>query len=255
MTCFRQAPLVDAYDIYQHLMEFWAETFQDDAYLIADAGWVEAMRPRLVIDPKDDPDFAIGKQSFKSDLIPAGLLIARHFTAERGAIEKVWKTEIASVEQSLADMAEEHGGEDGLLEEVVGDNGKITKQAIAARLRVLAQDDVEERGQLTAYQTLLVDLAASKTLLKDAQAGLDDRLAALYGVLSEAEIKSVVVDDKWLAHIEASVQHELHRVSRTLTTRTAQLASRYAEPLKDVADRADRASSKVMGHLERMGAS
>ncbi|HCZ14873.1 MAG TPA: type I restriction endonuclease subunit M, partial [Candidatus Accumulibacter sp.] len=33
LATFRNAPLLDAYDIYQHLMDYWAETMQDDAYL------------------------------------------------------------------------------------------------------------------------------------------------------------------------------------------------------------------------------
>lgn len=37
---FRQVPLLDAYDIYQHLMNYWMETMQDDCYLIAADGWV-----------------------------------------------------------------------------------------------------------------------------------------------------------------------------------------------------------------------
>ena len=33
LAAFRTAPLLDAYDVYQHLMDYWAETMQDDAYL------------------------------------------------------------------------------------------------------------------------------------------------------------------------------------------------------------------------------
>ena len=40
LATFRAAPLLDAYDVYQHLMDYWAETMQDDCYLIADDGWV-----------------------------------------------------------------------------------------------------------------------------------------------------------------------------------------------------------------------
>ena len=32
-------PLIDNYDVYQHLMDYWAETMQDDCYLIAADGW------------------------------------------------------------------------------------------------------------------------------------------------------------------------------------------------------------------------
>jgi len=31
-------PLIDHYDVYQHLMDYWAQTMQDDAYLIAADG-------------------------------------------------------------------------------------------------------------------------------------------------------------------------------------------------------------------------
>jgi type I restriction enzyme M protein len=32
-------PLIDKYDVYQHLMDYWAETMQDDCYLIATDSW------------------------------------------------------------------------------------------------------------------------------------------------------------------------------------------------------------------------
>ena len=44
LDAFRQAPLLDAYDIYQHLMDYWFETMQDDCYLIAADGWVAETR-------------------------------------------------------------------------------------------------------------------------------------------------------------------------------------------------------------------
>jgi type I restriction enzyme M protein len=33
-------PLIDQYDVYQHLMDYWGETMQDDVYLIAVDGWI-----------------------------------------------------------------------------------------------------------------------------------------------------------------------------------------------------------------------
>ena len=32
-------PLIDAYAVYQHLMDYWAQTMQDDCYTIAADGW------------------------------------------------------------------------------------------------------------------------------------------------------------------------------------------------------------------------
>ncbi len=33
------ASLIDPYGVYQHLMDYWSETMQDDAWMIASDGW------------------------------------------------------------------------------------------------------------------------------------------------------------------------------------------------------------------------
>ena len=96
LATFRQVPLLDAYDVYQHLMDYWAETMQDDAYLIIADGWVKGSQPREIVRVKDknnklvwqEPhDYLKGKRRFKSDLVPAPILVARYFVAERDAVE------------------------------------------------------------------------------------------------------------------------------------------------------------------------
>ena len=84
--------LVDAYDIYQHLMDYWAETMQDDCYLIADDGWREAAQPRLILEDKTKktrakPDFTLGKKKYQAELIPPALVIARYYAAAQAEIE------------------------------------------------------------------------------------------------------------------------------------------------------------------------
>ena len=66
--------------------------------------------------------------------------------------------------------------------------------------------------------------ATSSKPIKAAQDALIAKVAAKYAQLSEDEIKTLVVDDKWLAHLAADVQRELDRVSQTLTGRIRQLA-------------------------------
>ena len=45
---FKSAALVDAYDLYQHLMDYWAETMQDDCYWITADGW--AAKPARIVE-------------------------------------------------------------------------------------------------------------------------------------------------------------------------------------------------------------
>ncbi len=121
-------------------MDYWAETMQDDAYLIAADGWVKGAQPREIVQVKskdnklawpEPHDYLKGKRRFKSDLVPAPILVARYFVVERDAIEAL-DDQLATLEQQLGEMREENGGEDGLLAEVIegeGDKQKITMKA------------------------------------------------------------------------------------------------------------------------------
>jgi len=260
LATFGKARLIDPYDVYQHLMDYWAATMQDDVYLIAQAGWVDAAKPRLIVETKEQkskeqPDFTVGKKKFKSDLIPAALLIARYFAPEQTAIEAL-ESEVGALEQQLDEIKEEHGGEGGLLEEVLDEKGKISRKAVAARLKEIGRDaeDAEERKALENYAALLDQQADAKSRLKVAQEALEVKVAAKYGKLIEAEIKILVVEDKWLAQLAADVQSELDRVSQALTGRMRQLVERYATPLPQLTEDVKTLSARVDEHLKKMGA-
>ena len=49
---FADLPLLDPYDIYQCLMDYWEETMQDDVYLVVADGWSDAAQPRGIIEDK-----------------------------------------------------------------------------------------------------------------------------------------------------------------------------------------------------------
>jgi type I restriction enzyme M protein len=260
--------LVDPYDVYQHLMDYWAETMQDDVYMIVSDGWREAAKPRLIIEDKDKktkekPDFTVGKLKYKAELIPTALVIARYFAAERTAIEKL-EAEVAAIEQAMEEMAEEHSGEEGLLEAAKNDKDKLTKASVAARLKeIRSEADGSDRSDgsggsdecaaLEQYLALLEKEAATSAKVNDAREALLAKVAAQYGKLTEDEIKTLVVDDKWLATLAAAVQGELDRVSQTLTGRIRQLAERYATPMPQLTGEVATLAARVEGHLRRMG--
>ena len=268
LAAFRQAPLLDAYDVYQHLMDYWAETMQDDAYLIAADGWVKGAQPREIVQVKDknnkltwpEPhDYLKGKRRFKSDLVPASILVARYSVAERDAIEALDNL-LATLEQQLDEMREENSSEEGLLAEVIegeGDKQKIAAKAVKARLKEIGKDPLyaDERAALDAYADLLDQQTEAKGKRRAAQGDLDKRIDAKYPKLTEAEIKTLVVEDKWMARLSAAVQGELDRVSQTLTGRIRELAERYATPLPRLTEEVEMLAARVDEHLKKMGAS
>jgi type I restriction enzyme M protein len=266
LDMFRQAPLLDAYDVYQHLMDYWAETMQDDCYLIAVDGWVKAAQPREIVQIKNkdnkltwlEPhDYLKGKRRFKSDLVPAPLLVARYFVAERDALEEI-DNQLATLEQQLAEMREENSGEEGLLAEVIegdGDKQRIAPKAVKARLKEIGKDPLyaDERAALEGYADLMEQQTEAKSRRKAAQENLDQKIDARYPKLTGAEIKTLVVDDKWMARLSAALQGELDRVSQTMTSRICQLAERYAIPLPQLASKVDTLADRVDAHLKEMG--
>jgi type I restriction enzyme M protein len=267
LEAFRKAPLVNPYDIYQHLMDYWAEAMQDDAYLIAAAGWVAGAAPREIVKRNNkegklvwpEPgDYQIGKRRFASDMVPARLIIARYFGADQEAIDAL-DARMAELEQEMAEKLEEGAGEEGLLAEVIegeGDKQKITGKAIKARLKEIGRDAdlVDEREALLAYQALIDDFDETKKKRKAAEEKLFAKVHSKYGVLKEDEVKTLVVADKWLATIETRVDGEVARVAQALTTRVRALAERYATPLPQLEEEVEALAARVAGHLKAMGA-
>ena len=263
LATFEKAPLLDPYDIYQHLMDYWAEPMQDDCYLIAADGWRKAAEPRLIIEDKEKdkknkvkvkPDFVVGKKKYQTELVQPALVIARYFPKAQTEIEAL-EAELATLQQQLEEMAEEHAGEGGLLEDAKNDKDKLTKASAAARLKEIKgeRDAADERKALESYLALSEQESELGAKLKSAQDALIEKVAAKYGQLSEDDVKALVVGDKWLATIAAAVQGELDRVSQTLTGRVRQLADRYATPLPQLNEEVATLAARVDVHLRKMG--
>jgi type I restriction enzyme M protein len=238
LATFAKAWLLDAYDVYQHLMDYWAATMQDDVYLLVQEGW------KGVLDDKPN-----------TDIIPEPLIIARYFAVEQAAVEKL-EADRNAITRELEELDEEQGGEDGLLAEAKSDKGKLTAKSVKDRLKAIKgeKDADDERQALEGYLALIERESEAGKKVKDAQKALDAKVAAKYGKLTEAEIKTLVVDDKWLATLAAAVQSELDRVSQTLTGRIRQLADRYAAPLPQLTKKLETLAARVDEHLKKMGA-
>ena len=110
---------------------------------------------------------------------------------------------------------------------------------------------VRASGNPGAVQTDKVK--ALKKEIKDKDATLDLAAYEMYPILTGDEVKTLVVDDKWLASLTAAVQTELDRVSQALTGRVKDLADRYAAPLSTLTEEVDALSDKVDTHLRKMG--
>jgi type I restriction enzyme M protein len=345
---YRGKSLIDEYDVYQHLMDYWAETMQDDCYLIAADGW-KAETTRIIVKDKKGTEKDKG---WTCDLIPRQIVIDRYFSDEQRAIDDQ-QAELESAIASLTELEEEHGADDGALNSVANKTdamrawrdaiadawqytdadayegfnkanaeqqtgqehlaeleddprirklanarGKITQGNVKARLKEAA--DAEELALLNSHITVcftikqakksakdLLDAATAdftnrieaepdnealadirvlnayldhvdrvsrlKAAIKEDEAKLDVEAYAKYPALNEDEVKILVVEDKWLAALDAAIHDEMDRISQVLTRRVNELVERYAPPLLAQVDRVAKLEAKVTAHLERMG--
>lgn len=239
---FEAAPLLDAYDVYQHLQDYWYATLQDDVYQLVIDGW----QALIVSGPtKGEPN---------TDLLPPELIVRRYYAADAAAIAEL-EAKRDTISRELEELDEEQGGEDGPLAEGKTDKGKLTAASVKARLKAIKNDlDAdEERQALEQCLALIEREAEASKKVKSAQRALDTKVLAHYAQLSEAELKTLVVDDKWLATLQADVQTELDRVSQALAGRIRQLAERYATPLPALNAEVQVLAAKVNAQLAKMG--
>ena len=239
-------PLIDRYAVYQHLMDYWAATMQDDVYLIAADGW--KAEPARVIET--DKQGREKDKGWACDLVPKALVVARYFAKDQAAIDQL-AADLECMAARLTELEEEHGGD----EAVFSGFDKINKVAVTERLREIKGDaeQADEVAVLSDWLALAGDEAELKKRLKAAEAALDAAAYAQYPKLSVAEIQGLVVDDKWLAALAADIHGEMDRISQALTQRVKELAERYEAPMPVMAGRVAELEANVNRHLDRMG--
>ncbi|MDK2013997.1 type I restriction-modification system subunit M [Deinococcus sp. 43] len=246
LNTFRAAPLLDPYGVYQHLMTYWQEAMQDDLDLITADGWVARPQRILVKDKK-------GKTKDKGwfcDLLPKSFIVARYFAAEQAELDAK-QAELDAARSEQDELTEEHGGEEG----VFGELEKVTaKDVKALRPGLTTSDDNEgELAVVDHWLALENQIIFLKKRVSDLDAALDRKAHDQYARLTEDDIKSLVIEDKWLAELERRLHAEVDRVSQRLTGRIRELAQRYATPLPTLEAQVSELAARVDAHLARMG--
>jgi type I restriction enzyme M protein len=278
LQAFADNPLVSNYDLYQHLMSYWQEIMQDDLYIISLDGWKAGNEwNRQVIKGKTGKDGKAGKDKevaglagVQGRLIAAELLAKVYFEdlqAQINAQEQV----IESAQASLTEIEEEQSSEDGLFADLEKINatevGKLlkqlqpTKKAKAAakhEYAMVAEPEAvyETKSSfdvLEEYVALDISIKKANAEIKKLQAELEKAVTEKYAELSETEIKDLMVNQKWTAHLQSTLLQEQDKISQALTQRINALAERYATTLGKLEAEILEASNNVKSHLEKMG--
>ena len=255
LQSYAKVKLLSKYDIYQIFMEYWDEVLQDDISVITQDGWAGAKLIRNLTAEKDNklkevPDLVIGKIKYKAEVIPPHLIVAKYFAAEQATLDaKQAEFDIAT--QELESFIEEHTADEGLLLEALNDKDKVTLATVKVRSKLAV--DVEEKYVLKNVQKLFEAETALKKKVKELQDALDLKVFNKYPTLTEDEVKDLVIQDKWFATLNSSIEAEIERVTQQLANRVKELNERYEQPLPQITQNVEALSLKVAEHLKAMG--
>lgn len=247
LHCYEGKALIDPYDVYQHLLNYWNDVMQDDLYIIAADGW--KAEPYRIIEKNKKT----GKETDKGwtcDLLPPELVIDEYFSKEKKELDEL-QSRKETLEGELQTLEEENNGDEGLFAELE----KVNKAAVAKRLKDIkgSKDAKEEVELLEKYLKIAEELVDVNGDLKNKTEELDKKALAQYKKLSQEEIKKLVIENKWMASIAQSIKGEMDNISQSLTQRLKELMERYESPLPSINSELAELENKVNKHLENMG--
>lgn len=256
ITAYQEIKLVDKYDIYQHLLNYWAEIMQDDMYEIAADGWIAGNEViRRVKEGKKGKKNVKGIEGLEGRLIPPMLLIAVYFSEEKTTIDEL-ESEKETVTSKMDELKDEHSGDDGLLNEVIDAKEKISNKNLTGRIKELGRKttaNADEWEILHQYKKFMGEESEISDMIKQAWKELEGKVIQKYPALTIAEIKTVVAERKWMASIEKAVQSEIDRISQRLAGRIEELYERYESTMPELSTEVDEMEKKVRAHLGKMG--
>ena len=268
LKVYESARLLDAYDVYDCLLNYWLAKLQDDVYTIKSGGYEVGREIDYEYAQKKGKDKS-GQQimipdkkkvkSFDGVLIPKTIIEQEYFMNELAEIQELLDAAEA-IDGQMTEMREDESGEDGLLNEVLNEKGdNIPKANLNKRIKEITaqgteeEADAEEYKALLAYKNLMDKKDKTEKKAKETRRKLDTAIQKKYSELTVEEIKNLLFEKKWMAKLVANIADEAEKVLNTLSARVLLIAKRYEHTLDEIEGKAMDSRSEVMAALERMG--
>ncbi len=246
--------LVNEYDVFDCLMNYWAGTMQDDCYMISSGGWnVQLYTPQPISKKKDNKKEkkAVTPEDVVCDLLPVSIVIDEYFSDKRELIAAAEEL-LVQYETRLNELEEEQA--ENYLDEENFFDCKKNDTNVKKRIKVLdKQKDKEEIDVLQQYLDLKSDISLQKKVIKELKYDLLTALMVKYNKLNKEEIKHLVIVKKWYASLAGHLNAEMQRISQQLTSKVVALAERYEQTLHEIDNQINDLETKVAAHLKQMG--
>lgn len=242
--------LVDEYDAYEQLMNYWAETMQDDVYMIMADGWKLNLRPKQKEDKKEKKIVPVVVKTWndlESDLLPVEYIVNRFCKSELEACDKL-SASIAFMENEVTSLVEEN---DDVFDTKNFEKEKVNLASVKKRAKVTKG---EEQARLIEWLDLQNSIKAEKAKLKEANDKLLSCVKEEYELLAQNEMRvKNLVKEKWVNAISTRIESELSRSIEQLNSQLSAISDRYDQTLPSIDKEVEDYESRVNAHLAQMG--
>lgn len=236
---FENDKLIDKYEAYEFLMEYYNNSLKDDIYLIIENGWI----PKLVY--AQDKNGKIKKNEFDSDLLPKKIVINEYFKKENDNIEKL-NNDLNDLSQEFDSMVEENTGD----EEIFNDEDKVNEKLIKDKIKEESEENI------SILKELIENLSSQKELkktIKKYQEALNLLIIDKYNSFDEDASKDLIITKKWFKSIERTFDDKYEDLVYDLSNRIISEYENYEETLGQLSKKTSDLESLVLKDLERMG--
>lgn len=248
--------LVNAYEVYDVLLNYWAEVMQDDCYMIANDGWTF---PEVRAFKKNNKgnDTACMYDEVVCDLVPVSLVLAEYFQTETSEIADL-QSLLELKQQTIDELVEQNTDvftfnddddteDDKPLSVKAADVKKAVKNAKTNGI------SVEELAILQQWLDLSAEKEAQNKTLKQKRTELTSAVVSKYATLTEDEIKMLVVECKWLASIIGGCESLMQNVTHQIASDVTALFERYEVTLGATESQVKNLEQEVLQSLKEMG--
>lgn len=248
---FESARLLDNYDVYDFLLNYWNESMQDDVYLIKASGYEIGGEVEYVYAQKKQKDEngetvsvddTSKMKSFDGVLISREIIEHEYFEKELLALKELIEKS-ALLEAELDEMREEESGDEGLLVNVLNEKGdSIPKANLNKQIKELERKKTSAVMRDITKLIELLDAGNTEEMEKIVKLNSDLKgyeLRNKNGSFGKAKLKSALKDA-----IDNAVMPEVYADEyKALLAYQAKMAE------KEEADKAVKETQKVLDEL------
>lgn len=231
---YEPARLLDNYDVYDCLLNYWNSKLQDDAYVIKASGYeagreIEYEYAQKKSKDENGEEITIDDtskiKSFEGALIPREIIETEYFAEELENINAL-SEKSGELESELDEMREEESGDEGLLKDVLNEKGDgIPKANLNKRLKEL---ESKKTSPMLDAMTKLVELF---------DAGKTDEMSKIISCMPE-------IEDYEIRNKNGSFGKAKLKAALKLATDSATIPEIYKEEYEALTAYAAKASEK-----------